>query len=422
MRWLKGSEPDDDAGAESADPVRRETSDGAPPLADSDEAGDSPPSPWGEDEDGDAPHSDAKTPEVPLDLAELSPETIERAVRRVVARALAEDLGDRGDITAAATVAAGTTGTAILVARQKGVISGLDLVVGVFAQVDVRVEVETHVADGDEVRADDVLATIRGPLRSILTGERTALNLLGLLSGVATRTRAFVSAVEGTGAAVRDTRKTTPGLRALEKRAIRHGGGHNHRMGLSDAVLIKENHVAAAGSVSAAVRAALERAEGRHVQVEVTTLAELEEALQAGAIDVLLDNMSPDEVRRAVARARGRASLEASGGIDLETARSYASTGVQRIAVGSLTHSAPWLDVALDVEPEDLQRPDWRFDAVWNEEAPGDADGPFGHEPVGTSREEAGTGSSPDESGPDTAEQGEGSSGLFAWRERQQGD
>lgn len=285
----------------------------------------------------------------PADVVTLDATEVERAGRDAVARALAEDLRDRGDVTSEATVPAGTSGSAELVARADGVVCGLALVRETFVQVDPAVRVELSASDGDRVTRGDVLGTVSGSLRSILTAERTALNLLTHLSGIATRTRQLVDAVDGTGCDVRDTRKTLPGLRLLEKHAVKVGGGRNHRIGLFDALLVKDNHIAAAGSVTAAVTGALTHADGLHVQVEVTSLEELDEALAAGATDVLLDNFTPDGCRDAVARTAGRASLEASGTIRLDTVRSYAETGVDRVAVGAITHSAPALDLALDV-------------------------------------------------------------------------
>lgn len=284
------------------------------------------------------------------------------AGRDAVARALAEDLEVpltatptqrvAADITSAATIPPARSGAATLVARADGVVAGLDLVVSTFAAVDPALEVHTFVTDGTEVDAGDVLGTVTGRLVSILAGERTALNFLTHLSGIATRTAAFVAAVEGTGCVVRDTRKTTPGLRLLEKAAVVAGGGVNHRVGLADALLVKDNHVAVAGSVAAATHAALAAADGRHVQVEVTSPAELAEAIGAGARDVLLDNFTVEGCREAVAWGQEHAEgllLEASGTIRLDTVGAYARTGVDRIAVGALTHSAPQLDLALDV-------------------------------------------------------------------------
>lgn len=287
--------------------------------------------------------------------AELDPLRLDEARREAVQRALDEDLGDQGDVTSAAIVPAERTGRGELVARAAGVIAGVDLVRTVFDLVDARVEVELEVADGDEVAAGQRLGSVTGPLRSVLTGERTALNFVTHLSGIATLTRAFVEAVKGTGCAVRDTRKTTPGLRLLEKAAVVAGGGVSHRVGLFDALLVKDNHVAAAGSVEAATNRALAGAGGRHVQVEVTSLEEAEAAVAAGARDLLLDNLDPDQTRRVVARVRaleshhGRILLESSGRIGLDTVREHAAAGVDRVAVGAVTHSAPALDVALEV-------------------------------------------------------------------------
>lgn len=271
------------------------------------------------------------------------------AIQRVVATAFAEDLGTGGDATTEATVSPGRRGSARLVAREAGVVAGLAAAEAAFAHVDAGVTVAAGCRDGQKIPEGVVLARIEGDLRVILTAERVALNLLGRLSGVATLTRAFVDAVAGTGCQVRDTRKTTPGLRLLEKAAVVSGGGTNHRMGLDDALLVKDNHVAAAGGLAPAVRRALEQAGDRPVQVEIDRPDQLEVALAAGARDVLLDNFAPRELRQAVRAAAGRARLEASGGITLETVRSVAGTGVDRVAVGALTHSAPWLDVALEL-------------------------------------------------------------------------
>lgn len=291
--------------------------------------------------------------------AVLDHDAVISAGREAVARALAEDVGEAGDVTALATIAANASGRAELIARGDGVVAGLWLVAEVYGQLDPAVTVEVLAAEGDRVAAGDVVATVTGPLRSVLTGERTALNLVTHLSGVATATRALVDVVAGTGCVVRDTRKTIPGLRLLQKGAVAAGGGVNHRLGLSDALLVKDNHVAAAGSVTAAVAAALAGAEGRHVQVEVDSLAELTEAVAAGARDVLLDNLDPEATRRAVdwCRAWGdehgdRILLESSGTISRATVRAYAEAGVDRVAVGAITHSAPQLDLALDITLE----------------------------------------------------------------------
>lgn len=286
----------------------------------------------------------------PDGLGEVDATELGRARRRAVARALSEDLGDLGDLTTAATVPPTATGVAHVVVRAPGVLAGIDVLREVFDQVDPRVEVHARGADGDRVDRGDVVATVQGRLRSLLTGERVALNFLSLLSGIATQTRRYVDAVEGTGVVVRDTRKTTPGLRLLEKAAVAAGGGANHRIGLYDALLVKDNHVLAAGGAGAAARLAVERSRGRHVQVEVTRTDQLDEVLRAGVADVLLDNFTPDEVRLAVRQVGGRASLEASGNVTLETVRAYAEAGVDRISTGALTHSAPWLDMAMDVD------------------------------------------------------------------------
>lgn len=292
----------------------------------------------------------AGRPDVPVELGRVSAEDVQQAARRAVARALTEDLAGRSDLTSSLTVPIGTRGRALLVARQDGVVAGLDLIQEVCAQVDHRLEVSLTHFDGDAVRVGTVLAELQGPLRTLLTAERTLLNLVCHLSGIATRTRQFAQQLEGLDCVVRDTRKTTPGLRALEKHAVSVGGGANHRIGLYDAVLVKDNHVAAAGSITAATEAALAGVEdGVHVQVEVTSLEEAEEAIAAGAVDLLLDNFSPEDLRDAVVAIAGRAAVEASGGITLETARAYAEAGADRLAVGALTHSAPSLDLALDV-------------------------------------------------------------------------
>lgn len=302
-----------------------------------------------EDDAEEAPAS-VRPPDVPVDLGRVDGDQLGRAARRVVARALTEDLAGQSDLTSTLTVPVGTRGRALLVAREPGVVAGLELIKGVCAQVDHRLTVEVTHFDGDAVSRGTVLAELEGPLRTLLTAERTLLNIVCHLSGIATRTRAFADALQGTGCVVRDTRKTTPGLRILEKHAVSVGGGANHRIGLYDAVLVKDNHVAAAGGIAAAARAALDGApEGVHVQVEVTSVAEAEEAMAEGVTDLLLDNFTPDELRDAVAAIAGRAAVEASGGITLATARDYADAGADRLAVGALTHSAPSLDLALDV-------------------------------------------------------------------------
>jgi nicotinate-nucleotide pyrophosphorylase (carboxylating) len=267
----------------------------------------------------------------------------------LIRRALAEDLDGGIDVTTAATVPADQTAVGDLVARADGVVAGLDVAAAVFTTVDPSVEVEVTAEDGQRVERGDVLATVRGRTRSLLTAERTALNLLCHLSGVATATAAWVTAVEGTGARIRDTRKTTPGLRRLEKQAVRAGGGVNHRMSLSDAALVKDNHVIAAGGVAAAYGLVKERYPDLPVEVECDSVADVAEAVAAGADLVLLDNMTPAEMTEAVAVAKGRARTEASGGLTLDTAKAVAATGVDYISVGALTHSAKILDIALDL-------------------------------------------------------------------------
>jgi nicotinate-nucleotide pyrophosphorylase (carboxylating) len=265
--------------------------------------------------------------------------------------ALAEDLGRAGDITSRATIPEDASTVAHLVVRAPGCIAGLGPALRTFELVDRAVATGALVTDGTVVHADTVLASVAGPARAILAAERVALNLLGHLSGIATATRDLVDRVAGTGAQILDTRKTTPLLRALEKEAVRAGGGRNHRMGLYDAVLIKDNHVRAVGSVGESVRRARARVGPRvHVEVEIDRIADLDAAIAAGADIVLLDNMRPAQMRRAVERAAGRCLLEASGGITKANVRKVAETGVDFISVGWITHSAPALDVALDFD------------------------------------------------------------------------
>jgi len=271
------------------------------------------------------------------------------AVRSIVLAALAEDLAGGIDITTAATVPLGEHGRADLVARAPGVVAGLPIAATAFLLTSPEVELTSIAADGDQVGPGQPLLTVSGLVGPILTAERTALNLLCHLSGVATLTRRWVDAVAGTGASIRDTRKTLPGIRALEKYAVRCGGGVNHRMSLSDAALIKDNHVAAAGSVAAAFAAVRAEAPGVPLEVECDTLDEVVEALAAGADLILLDNFDVPGLVTAVRLADGRALLEASGGLALANARSVAETGVDYLAVGALTHSAPALDIGLDL-------------------------------------------------------------------------
>ncbi|WP_433558847.1 carboxylating nicotinate-nucleotide diphosphorylase [Pseudonocardia xinjiangensis] len=276
-------------------------------------------------------------------------------LRRVVGIALEEDLRYGPDATTAATVPADAVAVAAFTARRPGVLAGVPAVLAVLDTVLAppgAVEVLDARSDGDRLDAGDVALTVRAPVRGMLTAERTALNLLCHLSGVATATAAWVDAVAGTNARIRDTRKTMPGLRLLEKYAVRCGGGVNHRLGLGDAVLIKDNHVAAAGSVGAALAAAREHAPDLPCEVEVDTLEQLDEVLALGAELVLLDNFSVELTREAV-RRRGDlpTRLESSGGLVLANAREYAETGVDYIAVGALTHSVTALDIGLDLRP-----------------------------------------------------------------------
>jgi nicotinate-nucleotide pyrophosphorylase (carboxylating) len=268
----------------------------------------------------------------------------------VVHRALEEDLGEAGDVTTLATVDPGTTATARLVSRQDGVVAGLGVAATAFEIVsEGRVRFEFVTQDGARVAPGDLLATVEGPLARILTAERTALNFLGHLSGVATLTRRWVDAVEGTGAQIRDTRKTLPGLRALQKYAVVCGGGVNHRMSLSDAALVKDNHVVAAGGVVPAFERVRAAWPGLPIEIEVDTVEQAREVIDAGADLVLLDNMNPADLREVVAYSAGRARLEASGGLSLDTAREVAETGVDYLSIGALTHSAPVLDIGLDM-------------------------------------------------------------------------
>ena len=289
--------------------------------------------------------------------AGLDPDDTERVVRG----ALEEDLRYGPDVTSAATAAPGARAVAGVVAREPGVLAGLPVVLAVLDAAGIQPEAvlgslgvpgtEPMRADGDRIDAGTEVLRIRAPLRELLGAERTLLNFLTHLSGIATATRAWADALSGTGCAVRDTRKTTPGLRQLEKYAVRCGGGLNHRMGLGDAALIKDNHVAAAGGIAAAIAAVRAAAPGLPLEVECDTLAQVREALDAGARLVLLDNMDLADLRSAAAMARRYplARLEASGGLRLEAARAVAQTGVDFVAVGALTHSSPALDLGLDL-------------------------------------------------------------------------
>lgn len=267
----------------------------------------------------------------------------------IVAQALAEDVGS-GDVTTLATVSADARARATIIQKQPGVIFGLDAAGETFRQLDPDARFERLAPEG-EWRDGGPVARIDGAARALLTGERTALNFLGRLSGVATAAATAARAVEGTGATVLDTRKTTPGLRALEKQAVRAGGAANHRFGLYDAILIKENHIAAAGGIAAAVGRARAAAPDLPLEVEVRNPAEIDEALAAGAPRLLLDNMTPGELRAAVAQVAGRAELEASGGVTQQTLRAVARSGVDFVSLGALTHSAPALDLSLLLEP-----------------------------------------------------------------------
>jgi nicotinate-nucleotide pyrophosphorylase (carboxylating) len=270
-------------------------------------------------------------------------------VEPIVRAALEEDLGRAGDVTSELTIPANQAATGRFVARKPGHIAGLICAEAAFRLIDPQVTFEAALPDGSEAAAGAVLATVSGPARSLLTTERVALNFLGPLSGTATATAALVKAVEGTRARIACTRKTLPGLRLLQKYAVRCGGGFNHRFGLDDAVMIKDNHVQAAGGIAAAVRRL--RAGLGHmvkVEVEVDSIAQLEEALREGVDTILLDNMSLEDLRRAVTLAKDRAVLEASGNVTLSSVRAIAETGVDYISSGAITHSAPNLDIGLD--------------------------------------------------------------------------
>jgi nicotinate-nucleotide pyrophosphorylase (carboxylating) len=267
----------------------------------------------------------------------------------LVRRALAEDLGS-GDVTSEATVALAAQARAKITQKQDGVIYGVEAALEAFRALDAHAIVEQTGEQGTWRDGGSVVVVVSGNARALLAAERTALNFLGRLSGIATLTARAVAALEGTGARLLDTRKTTPGLRALEKQAVAAGGGGNYRFGLHDAILIKENHIATAGGVAAAVRAARLHAPDLALEVEVRNPAEIEQALQAGAPRLLLDNMSVEQLRAAVAQVAGRASLEASGGVTLETLPSIGSTGVDFVSMGALTHSAPALDLSLTLQ------------------------------------------------------------------------
>jgi nicotinate-nucleotide pyrophosphorylase (carboxylating) len=272
------------------------------------------------------------------------------AVDDIVRRTLAEDLGAEGlDVTSVATIPAEQTDEADIVARAGGVVAGLWVAVAVFETVSSGTAAEVRKRDGERVARGDVLATVSGPTRALLTAERSALNLLCRMSGVATHTRRWADLLEGTKALVLDTRKTTPGLRVLEKYAVRAGGGTNKRMGLYDVAMIKDNHKLAAGGITAAFQRVREAFPEVPVQVEVTTVGEAVEAVTAGATFLLLDNMRPELLREVVSAVGARAELEATGNLTLATAAEYAATGVDYLSVGGLTHSSPILDIAMDL-------------------------------------------------------------------------
>lgn len=271
-------------------------------------------------------------------------------IEPIVRMALTEDLGRAGDVTAQACVPDGARMRAVFAARKAGTLAGIDCIRLALRLMDPDADISIRVRDGEAFAAGAVLAEVEADARAFLAAERTALNLLGRLSGIATLTTAYVSAVEGTRARIADTRKTTPGLRALEKHAVACGGGLNHRFGLDDAILIKDNHIAVCGGVGEAIRRA--KAAAGHlmkIEIEVDGLDQLGEALAEGPDVIMLDNFSLVDLRTAVARVAGRVVLEASGGVSLETVRTIAETGVDVISVGALTHSAPSLDIGLDV-------------------------------------------------------------------------
>jgi nicotinate-nucleotide pyrophosphorylase (carboxylating) len=271
------------------------------------------------------------------------------SLRALLRLALAEDLGD-GDVSSRSTVAADALGSATIRAKQELVVAGTETLAPLWEMVDAAVRVELHAADGDRLGQGGALATLRGPVRSLLAGERVCLNLLGRLCGVATLTARYVAAVAGTRAKILDTRKTTPGMRMLEKAAVVAGGGHNHRFGLYDQILIKDNHVDAAGGVAEAVRRARAQRPDMRIEVEARDEAEFRAALEQRADIVLLDNMTHEQIRSCVEAAAGRAELEVSGGVTLDNVAAYAALGVDRISVGALTHSAPCADLHMKLD------------------------------------------------------------------------
>lgn len=287
-----------------------------------------------------------------MSVAELGLRLPQMLVEKAVAEALAEDLGEAGDITSVAIVAPSARASGAIAARKPGIVAGLQVAEAAFRTLDENVAFEVLVRDGERVEPGQQIAHVAGNARALLTAERVALNFLGHMSGIATLTGAYVEKTSGTRAKIIDTRKTTPGLRALEKLAVRAGGGTNHRFGLFDAILIKDNHIIAAGGIGPALNKAREHAGHMvKVEIEVATLDELREALVHKPDAVLLDNMPVAALKAAVAEVAGRAITEASGGVNLETVRAIAETGIDLISVGALTHSAPVLDIGLDFKP-----------------------------------------------------------------------
>ncbi len=270
---------------------------------------------------------------------------------KVIALALAEDLGP-GDVTSRACIPAAARGRGVLLAKSSGTLCGITIAAAVCRAVDPRVTVHARANDGERITAGRILADVRGPLRSLLAAERTALNFLQRLSGIATRTRAYVDRVAGTNAVILDTRKTTPLLRNFEKHAVRMGGGENHRQGLHDMMLIKDNHIAAAGGVANALALCKKHARRSRMKIEIetTTLAQVRAVLRAGGVDrIMLDNYPIDRIRAAVRLVHGRVPLEASGGVTLRNVRAIAQTGVEYVSVGAITHSAPALDISFEI-------------------------------------------------------------------------
>ena len=271
-------------------------------------------------------------------------------IEEIIDRSLAEDLGRAGDITTLSTIPASARARAVIAAREAGVISGSDLAIAAFRRMDQTIRFDTHLPDGTRIKVGDVALAIEGPARAILSAERTALNFMGRLSGIASLTARYVEAVKHTKARIVCTRKTTPGLRAFEKHAVRCGGGFNHRFGLDDAILIKDNHIAVAGGVVPALRAA--KAFAGHlvkIEIEVDTLNQLDEVIKEGADVVLLDNMTSAQLKEAVTRVKRSMLTEASGGVTLASVAAIAESGVDMISVGALTHSAKVLDLGLDI-------------------------------------------------------------------------